>query len=55
MKDTQSESDGRGVAIDFVGVSGLRWPIVISLTFGRSIIMALMASPCRLPVSSKRF
>lgn len=29
MKDTQSESDGRGVAIDFVGVSGLRWPIVI--------------------------
>lgn len=29
MKDTQSEPDARGVAIDFVGVSGLRWPIVV--------------------------
>src|SRR5436853_7466048 len=29
MKDTQAERDERGVAIDFVGVSGLRWPIVV--------------------------
>jgi GTP cyclohydrolase I len=29
MKDTQSELDQRGVAIDSVGVSGLRWPIVV--------------------------
>jgi GTP cyclohydrolase I len=29
MKDTQSERDTRGVAIDSVGVSGLRWPIVV--------------------------
>lgn len=29
MKDTQSQRDDRGVAIDLVGVSGLRWPIVV--------------------------
>jgi GTP cyclohydrolase IB len=29
MKDTQSEPDQRGVAIDSVGVSGLRWPIIV--------------------------
>jgi len=29
MKDTQSEPDQRGVPIDSVGVSGLRWPIVV--------------------------
>jgi GTP cyclohydrolase IB len=29
MKDTQSEPDQRGVAIDSVGVSGLRWPSVV--------------------------
>lgn len=29
MKDTQSQRDERGIAIDFVGVSGLRWPIVV--------------------------
>lgn len=29
MKDTQSEQDSRGVAIDHVGVSGLRWPITV--------------------------
>lgn len=29
MKDTQSESDGRGIAIDSVGVNGLCWPITV--------------------------
>ncbi len=29
MKDTQSQRDDRGVPIDLVGVSGLRWPIVV--------------------------
>lgn len=29
MKDTQAEADERGVAIDSVGVSGLRWPITV--------------------------
>ncbi len=29
MKDTQSQRDDRGVSIDLVGVSGLRWPIVV--------------------------
>lgn len=29
MKDTQSERDHRDVPIDSVGVSGLRWPIVV--------------------------
>lgn len=29
MKDMQGESDDRAVPIDSVGVSGLRWPIVV--------------------------
>jgi len=29
MKDTQAEADERGIAIDSVGVSGLRWPITV--------------------------
>src|SRR5437870_685444 len=29
MKDTQSQRDERGIAIDRVGVSGVRWPIVV--------------------------
>jgi GTP cyclohydrolase I len=29
MKDTQAEPDERGVAIDSVGICGLRWPIVV--------------------------
>jgi GTP cyclohydrolase I len=29
MKDTQSQRDERGIPIDLVGVSGLRWPIVV--------------------------
>lgn len=29
MKDTQAQSDERGIDIDLVGVSGVRWPIVV--------------------------
>lgn len=28
MKDMQSQRDERGIAIDLVGVSGVRWPII---------------------------
>lgn len=54
LHDIQSSADDRGVAIDYVGVSGLRYPIVvldrqsdrqhtiaeISLSVGRPVALA---------------
>src|SRR5262249_12424147 len=54
MEDVQSRMDGRGVALDEVGVTGLRYPIVVlDRTNGRQHTVAQIAMSVNLPQQFK--